>query len=428
MKRILCALFVAMMLFNISSCGGGKEEHEFSDPPSLTDIAMIIEMRDPNADIPTFDIEKWPSKPSENFIKLFVQQYKGEKVRFTNFKFDKKVEDGKWLSKKGKIAFADYDEESIDFFNDLNGMKTKPATITGTIADNTNNGEYLLVIALTEFRMMDGSATLERTPSTIDVESSPYDNTHLDLNEYGTNKVRFTSQLYVNQRIEIDGYISAIGNKYAIVRSTDGMTSAECYYPSEGAAASNIFEFNENDFVHVYGFWYGEDYNFTMTGCYFATTPEFSNDGHGLFSNSGYSSDWSDYNWNYDVNDQYYLDSDRLEDEPIPDDLGYFLGEYHMAHNYTMQMDLWSEEYDYNGVSWKQWEGSVPAEICFSFSDNGIFIGSGMAYWYPPGSIRPEFEAYFDNFDVEFTMYYDGYNFIVNCPELELYDASFFPD
>lgn len=112
--------------------------------------------------------------------------------------------------------------------------------------------------------------------------------------------------------------------------------------------------------------------------------------------------------------------------EEIPDDLGYFLGEYHMAHNYTMQMNLWSEEYDYNGVSWKQWGGTIPAEICFSFSDNGILIGSGMAYWYPPGSTRPEFEAYFDNFDVAFTMYYDGYNFIVNCPELELYDAPFF--
>lgn len=111
--------------------------------------------------------------------------------------------------------------------------------------------------------------------------------------------------------------------------------------------------------------------------------------------------------------------------DDIPDDLSFFEGEYHMAHNYTLEMDLWFD-YDNSGRSWKRWEGSEPLSINFSFSDAGSFVGSGIAYWWPPSGGRPEFDAYLDGTDIEFTMYYDGYNFIVNCPELDLYDVSFF--
>lgn len=113
--------------------------------------------------------------------------------------------------------------------------------------------------------------------------------------------------------------------------------------------------------------------------------------------------------------------------DDVPDDLSFFEGKYHMAHNYTLEMDLWFD-YDNSGRSWKRWEGSEPLSINFSFSDAGSFVGSGIAYWWPPSGGRPEFDAYLDGTDIEFTMYYDGYNFVVNCPELELYDASFFYD
>lgn len=118
--------------------------------------------------------------------------------------------------------------------------------------------------------------------------------------------------------------------------------------------------------------------------------------------------------------------SDAPSDESdTPDDLSYFEGEYHMAHYYPMQMDLWFP-YDVAGTSWRNWESSDTTEINFSFSEGGKSIGSGVAYWYPPESEYPDFEGQFDNSDVDVTITYDGYNFIVNCPELELYDDTFF--
>ena len=121
--------------------------------------------------------------------------------------------------------------------------------------------------------------------------------------------------------------------------------------------------------------------------------------------------------------------SDTPADDPsgTPDDLSYFEGEYHMAHYYPMQMDLWFP-YDVTGTSWRNWESSDTAEVNFSFSEDGELIGNGIAYWYPPGSEYPDFEGQFDNSDVDVTITYDGYNFIVNCPELELYDDTFFKE
>ena len=120
-------------------------------------------------------------------------------------------------------------------------------------------------------------------------------------------------------------------------------------------------------------------------------------------------------------------DAPTDESSDTPDDLSYFEGEYHMAHYYPMRMDLWFP-YDVTGVSWRNWESSDTAEVNFSFSEDGELIGSGIAYWYPPGSEYPDFEGQFDNSDVEVTITYDGYDFIVNCPELELYGDSFFKE
>ena len=104
-------------------------------------------------------------------------------------------------------------------------------------------------------------------------------------------------------------------------------------------------------------------------------------------------------------------------------------GEYHMAHNYTIQMNLWFNS-DMSGVNSSNWQGSEPLELQFIFTDTyaNEILGDGIAYWWPLSDGLPYFEGELYSSLEPITLEYDGYNFIVNCSALELQEASFFKD
>ena len=110
-------------------------------------------------------------------------------------------------------------------------------------------------------------------------------------------------------------------------------------------------------------------------------------------------------------------------------DFGEFEGEYHMAHNYTIQMDLWFDS-DMSGVNSSNWQGYEPLELHFFFTDTyeNEILGDGIAYWWPLSDGLPYFEGELYSSLEPITLEYDGYNFIVNCSALELQEASFFKD
>lgn len=115
---------------------------------------------------------------------------------------------------------------------------------------------------------------------------------------------------------------------------------------------------------------------------------------------------------------------DIISDD-IPDDLSYFEGTYLMAHNATLQMELHFSS-DVTGVSWRKFPGSEPLEAEVFFHTESEILGDGSASWFPNGNEYPNFKGEMYSSLEEFTVQYDGYNFIVNCPSLDLYDASFF--
>ena len=122
--------------------------------------------------------------------------------------------------------------------------------------------------------------------------------------------------------------------------------------------------------------------------------------------------------------------SEGASTEPIDvNNFSTFEGEYHMAHNYTIQMNLWFNS-DMSGVNSSNWQGSEPLELQFIFTDTyaNEILGDGIAYWWPLSDGLPYFEGELYSSLEPITLEYDGYNFIVNCSALELQEASFFKD
>lgn len=115
------------------------------------------------------------------------------------------------------------------------------------------------------------------------------------------------------------------------------------------------------------------------------------------------------------------------DDFPQLMDFGEFEGEYHMAHNYTVQMYLWFES-DMSGVNQSNWHASEPLELHFQFNNEYEILGDGIAYWWPLSDGLPYFDGELYSSLDPITLEYDGYNFVVNCSALDLYDASFFKD
>ncbi|MGN8891053.1 hypothetical protein [Dysosmobacter sp. HCP28S3_G4] len=113
----------------------------------------------------------------------------------------------------------------------------------------------------------------------------------------------------------------------------------------------------------------------------------------------------------------------------IVNDFSLIEGSYHMADNYSTQMDLWFD-YDVSGLNADNWQSasSEPLEVKFMFLDDSGILGDGAADWWPTNDEYPRFEGeLYSSFD-PITIEYDGYNFIVTCLALGLTDASFFAD
>lgn len=108
-------------------------------------------------------------------------------------------------------------------------------------------------------------------------------------------------------------------------------------------------------------------------------------------------------------------------------DFGTIEGTYHMAHNYSLQMGLWFES-DMTGLNSSNWQASEPMELHFQLNDSYEILGDGVAYWWPRSEGLPFFEGNLNSSHDPITIEYDGYNFIVTCSALDLYEASFFKD
>ena len=113
----------------------------------------------------------------------------------------------------------------------------------------------------------------------------------------------------------------------------------------------------------------------------------------------------------------------------IVNDFSLMEGSYHMADNYSTQMDLWFD-YDVSGLNADHWKSasSEPLKVKFMFLDDSGILGDGAADWWPTNDEYPRFEGELYSSLDPITIEYDGYNFIVTCPALGLTDASFFAD
>lgn len=128
-----------------------------------------------------------------------------------------------------------------------------------------------------------------------------------------------------------------------------------------------------------------------------------------------------DFNWGYMDAQQEDISDSTLND------FGTIEGTYHMAHNYALQMGLWFET-DMTGINSSNWQASEPLELHFQLNTSNEILGDGVAYWWPLSEGLPLFEGELYSSTDPITIEYDGYNFIVTCSALGLYDASFFKD
>lgn len=128
-----------------------------------------------------------------------------------------------------------------------------------------------------------------------------------------------------------------------------------------------------------------------------------------------------DFNWGY-------IDAQQEDtSDGTLNDFGTIEGTYHMAHNYTLQMGLWFET-DMTGINSSNWQASEPLELHFQLNTSNEILGDGVAYWWPLSEGLPLFEGELYSSHDPITIEYDGYDFIVTCSALDLYEASFFKD
>ena len=92
-------------------------------------------------------------------------------------------------------------------------------------------------------------------------------------------------------------------------------------------------------------------------------------------------------------------------------------GEYHQLHFYPLTMYLTISEED----------TSEALAVYFLFCHNDEILGDGYLF-YAGGDDMPLFEGALNSTWEPVSIEYDGYNFIVNCPALDIEDASFFLD
>ena len=140
------------------------------------------------------------------------------------------------------------------------------------------------------------------------------------------------------------------------------------------------------------------------------------------FFRSEYSAEWG-----YRVEDppvvqkepepqQNQWESDWASDD-LKDVYRWIEGEYHQAHHYTLTMYLTISEED----------TSEAMAIYFLFCLNDEILGDGYLF-YAGGDDMPIFEGALNSTWEPVSIEYDGYNFIVNCPALDIEDVSFFLD